>query len=135
MSEDVGTVTLTVRVLSGVLPTQVSTQFFTSSGSAIGELPWSNHGEYLITESLILSCKAPEDYAEETGLLLTFNSTVTSIDISVSIKDDNILEGNQSFFGNLKSPVGPVTLNPDMVTVTIFDDALERKCLCRGNRL
>ena len=38
VSEDAGTVTLSVRVLSGELQTQVSTQFFTSSDSAVGKL-------------------------------------------------------------------------------------------------
>ena len=37
VSEDAGTVTLAVRVLSGELQTQVSTQFFTSSYNAVGK--------------------------------------------------------------------------------------------------
>lgn len=75
-------------------------------------------------------CIAPEDYLEESGLTLTFNSTVLSINISVAVIDDNIVEGNQSFFGNLLHPVGPVTLDPDVTTVTIVDDPQECKYLC-----
>ena len=55
---------------------------------------------------------------------------MSSIDVPVRIVDDSILEGDQVFFGNLGNPVGPITLNPDIATVTISDDALEGKCLC-----
>ena len=52
---------------------------------------------------------------------------MSSTNASVTIVNDNILEGDQSFSGNLKSPVGPITLDPDMATVTIIDDA-DREC-------
>ena len=38
VSEAVGTATLTVRVISGTLQTQVSTVFSTSPGTAVGKL-------------------------------------------------------------------------------------------------
>ena len=60
---------------------------------------------------------------------------VSSINISASIIDDNITEGNQSFFGRLSNPAGPVTLDPAVATVIIFDDAQERKYLCRDNKV
>ena len=36
--EDAGMVTLTIKILNGILQTEVSTQFFTSPGTAVGEL-------------------------------------------------------------------------------------------------
>ena len=36
--EDAGTATLTVRLLRGELQTEVSIQFFTSNGTAVGKL-------------------------------------------------------------------------------------------------
>lgn len=69
------------------------------------------------------------DYTEETGLMLAFWPNVSSINVSVNIIDDNVSEGDQFFFGNLNNSVGPVTLVPDMATVTIFDDVLDRKSL------
>lgn len=56
---------------------------------------------------------------------------MSSIDIPVTIVNDSILEGNQLFFGNLGSPVGPITLDPDMATVIISDDAPDREFLCK----
>lgn len=54
---------------------------------------------------------------------------MTSINISVVIVDDDIVEGNQSLTGNLDSPVGPVLLSPAVATVTITDDAPDGKYL------
>ena len=42
--------------------------------------------------------------------------------ISVTIINDNVVEGNQSFFGTLGNPVGPVDLDPSQATVTIQDN-------------
>ena len=47
---------------------------------------------------------------------------MTSRTVSVPIINDNITEGDQSFFGNLGNPQGPVTLDPAQATVTIEDD-------------
>ena len=60
------------------------------------------------------------------GQTLTFSSTVTSLTVSVPIINDNITEGDESFFGNLSNPQGPVTLDPEVATVTI-QDAGDRK--------
>ena len=38
VSEDAGIVTLTIRVFSGMLQTEVSTEFYTSLGTAVGKL-------------------------------------------------------------------------------------------------
>lgn len=69
------------------------------------------------------------DYREETGRPLTFNSMVSCINVSVAILNDDASEGEEVFFGNLSSSVGPVTLDPDVANVTIYDDIQDRKCL------
>lgn len=89
-------------------------------------------GIYPVTESSF-SCKAPEDYTEVTGLTLTFGPSVSSISVPVTIINDSISEGNQTFVGNLGSPVGAVTLSPPTATVTILDDVQghdSTMCLC-----
>ena len=75
------------------------------------------------------------DYVEETGRTLTFGPVVSCINVSVSIINDDISEGEESFFGNLSSSAGSVTLNPDVANVIIYDDAQDRKCLHRDNNL
>ena len=55
---------------------------------------------------------------------------MTRLTVSVSIANDVIVEGDQYFFGNLSNPEGPVTLNPARASVTIEDDATDRKYLC-----
>lgn len=84
----------------------------------------------------VLSHKAQEDYVEVTapGLTLTFGPTVLSINVPVTIVNNSILELNETFVGSLNSIDGAdsaVTLEPDVATVTIFDDARDRKFLCR----
>lgn len=96
--------------------------------------------KFLVTKSnKLLKCvssnKAGEDYESVTGLTLIFNSTVTTLAVSVSIVNDDIVEGNQSFFGNLSNPEGPVTLNLAQATVTIEDDDTIRKCLRRNDEV
>lgn len=65
---------------------------------------------------------AEEDYTAVSGYLLTFSSTVSMIDIPVTIAKDSIVEGDHVFFGNLRKPVGTVTLTPTQATVTIEDE-------------
>ena len=56
------------------------------------------------------------------GQTLTFTPSVSSLTVSVPIINDNITEGEQFFIGNLSNPQGPVTLDPEVATVTIVDD-------------
>lgn len=81
--------------------------------------------KHLVTKSLTFY-KAPEDYTERT-LTLTFGPNVSCINVTVTIVDDIFLEGDQSFFGNLSSPVAPIIPDPDVATVTIIDN--DRKCV------
>lgn len=62
-----------------------------------------------------------------TGSTLTFNSSVITRNVSVSIVNDDVTEGDQSFFGNLGNAEGPVILSPAEATVTIEDDDTDCK--------
>ena len=42
--------------------------------------------------------------------------------IRVPITNDNILENDETFFGNLATTDGVVDLDPDQATVTIVED-------------
>ncbi len=56
---------------------------------------------------------------------LTFTSTVRSFTVSVPISDDNLLEVDENFFGNLRvldDPTGLVVLDPDVASATIIDN-------------
>ncbi len=76
---------------------------------------------------LILYFKAvptPGDY-QKTVMPLTFTPTVRSFIVSVLISDDNLLEVDEDFFGNLRvldDPSGLVVLDPAVATATIIDN-------------
>ena len=56
---------------------------------------------------------------------LTFHSTVRSFTVSVPISDDNLLEVDEDFFGNLRvldDPSGLVVLDPAVASATIIDN-------------
>ena len=76
---------------------------------------------------MIFSHTATEDYVSISGLTLIFNLTVPFFQVPVTIVDDNIVEGDQSFFGILNHPVGHVVLNPARANVTISGDPLDSK--------
>ena len=68
---------------------------------------------HLISPCRFVPSIAPEDYMEVSNLTLTFKPNMSTISVPVTIMNDGILEGDQSFFANLSSPVGPVTLRQD----------------------
>ena len=69
----------------------------------------------------LFSYIAPGDYTTVTQTL-TFNQTTLSVDIPVTIIDDNLLEDNEMFFGMISNPSDSrVTLNPANANVTIED--------------
>ena len=87
------------------------------------------HREQLVTgvAMICFSHTATEDYVSISDLTLIFNLTVPFVQVPVTIVDDAIVEGDQSFFGNLNNPVGRVTLDPAQATVTITDDPIDSK--------
>ena len=55
-------------------------------------------------------------------MLLTFSPTVDVNQVTVTINNDDIHEGNEAFLGLLDAQGQPVITNPDVATVTIIDD-------------
>ena len=65
---------------------------------------------------------AGSDYTSPGAVTLTFNSTTTSQTVPVIIVDDEILEGNETFFGNLATTDDRIDINPVNANATIFED-------------
>ena len=69
-------------------------------------------------------CKAPADYTSTT-MTLTFNMDSLSHIIPVMVMNDDLLEYEEVFFGNLTVPEGTTSsfrLIPSMAAVTITDN-------------
>lgn len=65
---------------------------------------------------------APEDYEKLTASL-TFSPMINEVMVTVTIVNDDILEDNETFTGNLDAQDDePVKLDPSVATVTIFED-------------
>ena len=69
---------------------------------------------------------APSDY-EGTSRLLTFSPSINMVPVEVNIINDDIVEGNETFFGILENQGQPVMTQPDRATVTIIEDANDSK--------
>ena len=61
------------------------------------------------------------DYVKQSNVLLTFNAATRSIEVSVNLTDDSVLEGEEDFSGTLTlvSDSPRVTLSPDSALATI----------------
>ena len=62
-----------------------------------------------------------DDYKDEM-IFLTFSQKNTRVCFNVSIKDDNIHEGDEVFFVNITTSDLQVTLSPRFTTLTIKSD-------------
>ena len=103
VSEEVGSVTLTVSVLSGTIEDGVNVEVTVTTGDG--------------------SAVAGEDYAELTQTL-TFTTDVTELPVSVAILEDTIAEGEENFVVSLSGD--RVSSGSSVATVTILDnDAVE----------
>ena len=54
-------------------------------------------------------------------MVLTFTPSVTEINISIAITDDELVEIDEGFFGDLTTDAGIVIINPAEAEVTILD--------------
>ena len=54
-------------------------------------------------------------------MVLTFTTSVPEINISVVITDDNLVEIDENFFGDLTTDVDDVTIDPAEAEVIILD--------------
>ena len=129
VNETDGSVTLMVRLISGVLERDVIVNFETTPGSATptGSLKKINLKYNVRLHKMCIL--VPADY-ERTVRLLTFSPTVNVNPVPVTIFNDNIHEDSERFFGNLAAAADqPAILNPSTAVVTIIDDN-DRKVLC-----
>ena len=58
---------------------------------------------------------------------LTFTPTTQSLDVPVTIFNDDIVEGPESFSGVLDNLGEPVNTSPGVATVTIMEDPADSK--------
>ena len=54
-------------------------------------------------------------------MVLTFTPSVTEINISVTIANDDLVEIDENFFGDLTTDAGGVIINPAEAEITILD--------------
>ena len=54
-------------------------------------------------------------------MVLTFTPSVTEINISVTITDDDLVEIDENFFGDLTTNAGGVTIDPAEAEAIILD--------------
>ena len=81
---------------------------------------------------------APDDYTSLVQLL-TFNPGESTVQVTVPVVNDAILEIDENFFGNLRVPagspfIGSITFQPGRAMATILDDDCKWRCiaLCIG---
>lgn len=101
VDEPEGPVTLTVSVLSGVLQRPAVVSFFTTDGTA--------------------TSTGAVDFVAISDMTLQFDENTLSLPVTVTINDDNILENNENFLGNLNTTDVALILMPGEATINIFD--------------
>jgi len=87
-----------ISVLAGTLQRSVEVSFSTTEGTATSS-----------------------DFNSQQDVILQFDETSLTQMVNVAIISDNILEGTESFFGNLTTSDSDVTLNPSAAVVNILD--------------
>ena len=102
VAETTGEVTLTVQIVDGQLERSVDVDFTTSDGSA--------------------TSVAPIDFIDPGRVTLQFSNQTTSQTVRIVIEDDDILENDENFFGNLATLDGSVILDPEQAEVNILED-------------
>ena len=73
-------------------------------------------------------CTAPQDYTA-TIATFTFSATQSQDCVDVPIIPDNVIEGSESFSGNLDTSAALVTLDPHITEITIIDAGCKSKIL------
>jgi len=91
-------VTLSIRVLTGILDRSVEVTFSTANGTA------TSNDDFISRQAT-----------------LQFDASNLSRNVTVSIIDDNLLEGTEFFSANLATLVRGVSLRPGEATVNIID--------------
>ena len=70
---------------------------------------------------------APADYTAVTRVL-SFSPSELRVAVPVPIINDDILEGNETFFGRLDSQGQPIVADPADATVIITEDKNDSEC-------
>lgn len=103
VAESTGEVTLIFELIDGQLERVVSLDFAISDGTA--------------------TSVAPIDFIDPGPHTLRFDNSTTRAEVHITIKDDDILESNENFFGNLATlDDTAVILNPGHIEIIIVED-------------
>ena len=112
-AQDTTVVTCVSMMVRKAFPKPASTAAITVAGTAKGINATTNG-----------TAVAPGDYVATNGILSWAEGDGTPKLISVSIVNDTLVEGNETFAVILSNPTGSATLaTPSVATVTITDDA------------
>ncbi len=102
VEEDDGTVSLSVRIISGELARPVEVLLTTEEGSA--------------------TSTAPVDFINPGIITLQFDSIANVLNAVITIRDDDIYENPEMFFANLTSFDPAVIIAPGRAEITIVED-------------
>ena len=128
------------RVLSGNIDFPVNVLFFTSNGSAQGNvsclcffhvlfiifIAFQNSDRYFAYYCNVMLLSV--DISDYIGVSMEFSITGTeSVSVPVNITNDDVQEGGENFFGNLAAGSGAanftnIMFNPILATANIADD-------------
>ena len=70
------------------------------------------------------------DFQDTGDIPLQFDSVTTTITVRIIIKDESVLENDESFCGDLATTDSAVNLNPDTAEITIIEDN-DGMCICK----
>ena len=70
---------------------------------------------------------APDDFVNTLGIVLQFNGVFRSRPVFIMIEDDDVLENNETFFGNLEPIDRGVIVAPQTAAITIVEDNADSK--------
>ena len=128
------------RVLSGNIDFPVNVLFFTSNGSAQGDVSCSVNVLFFSCVIYIFHCFSDRyyyyvlcillsvDVSDYIGVSMEFSITGTEIvSVPVNITNDGVQEGGENFFGNLAAGSGAanftnIVFDPILATANIADD-------------
>ena len=70
---------------------------------------------------------APDDFVNTLEIVLQFNGVLKSQTVTIMIENDNVLENNETFFGNLAAIDQQVIVAPQTAVITIVEDNADSK--------
>ena len=70
---------------------------------------------------------APDDFVNTLGIVLQFNGVFRSQPVIIMIENDDVLENNETFVGNLEAIDQGVIVAPQTAAITIVEDSADSK--------